>query len=130
VVPQGNLVSLKNVGDGGKGSTLTRTVAVKLTAQEVAPGSCPAGEISAPTAVTLYIEDDDGDIVINDTNKREAVCESGKTTHMKFGVRYVGPKNCAGSVPPSGQVSKGDLIVVASTVDGVLNDTLRIQCKK
>jgi hypothetical protein len=129
VVPQGNLVALKNVGDGGKGSKLTRTVTVKMEAQEVAPGSCPIGEISAPTSVTLHIEDDDGDVVIDKT-KNTFVCESGKQTHVKFGVRYEGPENCAGSVAPTTQVSKGDLFVTASTADGSLDDTLRIQCKR
>jgi hypothetical protein len=100
-----------------------------MVAQEVSAGSCPNGETSGPTSVTLYIEDDDGDTVINRT-KNGFVCESGKTTHMKFGVTYEGPENCAGSVEPAGQVSKGDLFVTASTVDGTYDDTLRIQCKK
>jgi hypothetical protein len=129
VVPQGNLVALKNVSTGGKGSKLTRTVSVKLEAREVSPGSCPAGEISEPTSVTLRIVDDDGDVVI-DRTKNSFVCESGKQTHMKFGVRYEGPENCAGSVAPTRQVSKGDLFVIASTADGSLDDTLRIQCKR
>jgi len=123
------LVALKNVSDGGKGSKLTRTVAVKMEARERFPGSCPAGALSAPTAVTLSIVDDDGDVVINRT-KNSFVCESGKQTHMKFGVRYEGPVNCAGSVEPSAQVSKGDLFVTATTIDGSMDDTLRIQCKK
>jgi hypothetical protein len=100
-----------------------------MTAQEVFPGSCPEGALSAPTSVTLHIEDDDYDVVFDGT-KNGFVCESGKTTHMKFGVRYVGPENCKGSVEPTGQVSQGELFVNASTGDGSLDDTLRIQCKK
>jgi hypothetical protein len=129
VVPQGNLVALKNVSTGGKGSKLTRTVTVKMQAREVSPGSCPDGETSAPTSVTLHIEDDDGDVVIDKT-KNTFVCESGKQTHVKFGVRYEGPENCADSVAPTTQVSQGDLFVTASTSDGSLDDTLRIQCKR
>jgi hypothetical protein len=129
VVPQGNLVALKNVSTGGKGSKLTRTVAVKLVAEEISPGSCPHGEVSAPTSLHLFIEDDDGD-VISDSTKGPFVCESGKATHTKFWVRYEGPENCAGSVAPSSQTSKGDLLVTATTNDGQLDDALRIQCKR
>jgi hypothetical protein len=123
------MVSLKNVSDGGKGSKLTRTVAVKLTGQDVSPGSCKGDATSVPTDLSLYIEDDDGDVVI-DTSKGPFTCGAGKITHVKFGVRYKGPENCAGSAVPSGQVSNGDLFVTASTLDGQLDDTLRIQCKR
>ena len=134
VVPQGNLVALKNVSDGGKGSKLTRTVTVKMEAREVSPGSCPHGDISAPTPLNLKIVDDDGDVII-DSTKGPFVCESGKAVHTKFWMRYEGPENCKGSAVPSSQTSKGDLLVTATTSDGslddiVLDDTLRIQCKR
>jgi hypothetical protein len=129
VVPQGNLVALKNVGTAGKGSELTKAVVVKMVAQDVTPGSCPIGAVSGPTSVNLYIEDDDGDVVI-DRSRNSFICESGMTAHVKFAVRYEGPKNCEGSAVPTGQVSKGDLFVTASTSDGVYSDRLRIQCKK
>jgi len=126
-VPQGNLVALKNVEDGGKGSKLTRTVTVKLVAEEVSPGSCPYGTIT-PTPVNLTIVDDDGDYVINAS--KNASCEFGTTTHIKFGVKYEGPENCKDSAVPTGQVSKGYLFVTASANGGTLDDTLGIQCKK
>jgi hypothetical protein len=130
VVPQGNLVSLKNVSDGGKGSKLTRTVAVKLVAQDATPGSCVAGSISGPTSVHLYIVDDDGDVVIN-RSKNGFICEAGKITHMKFGVRYEGPENCKDSDVPTQQTSNGDLYITATaSPGGELTDTLRIQCKR
>jgi hypothetical protein len=130
VVPQGNLVALKNVSTGLKGSTLTRTVAVKLVAQEVSPGSCPSGTVSAPTAVHLTILDDTDDVIIDADAKGLFTCVSGRVTHVKFGVRYQGPENCKGSVAPTQQVSQGDLFVTASTNDGSLDDALRIQCKR
>ena len=129
VVPQGNLVSLKNVETGGKGSKITRTVTVKLTAEEVFPGSCPSGATSDPTSVTLTILNDSGGTVI-DSTKNSFVCESGKNTHVKFGVRYEGPRDCKDGVVPVGQVSKGDLFVTASTTSASLDDTLGIQCKR
>jgi hypothetical protein len=129
VVPQGNLIALKNVGTGGKGSTVMRTVTVKLVAEEVYPGSCPSGATSGPAWVNLLILDDDGGVII-DATKSSITCESGKNTHVKFGVKYEGPENCKGSSVPSGQVSKGDLFVTATTNGGSLDDWLGIQCKK
>jgi hypothetical protein len=129
VVPQGNAVALKNVEDGGKGSTIERSITVKLEAQEARPGSCPTGATSNPTTVNLYIEDDDGDLVF-DRSKNSFVCTSGMTTNAKFGVRYTGPENCKDSAVPAKQTSSGRLYVNATTVDGGLNDTLKIQCKR
>jgi len=131
VVPQGNLVSLKNVSTGEKGSTLTRTVTVKLIAEDAFPGSCQNGSTSGPTAVGLYIEDDDEDVVIDEVSKTSFICTAGKTTHVKFWVRYEGPENCEGSAVPTKQTSNGDLDITATTSPGgELNDTLRIQCKR
>jgi len=127
IVPQGNLIALKNVGDGGKGSTLTRTVTVKLVAVEASPGSCPAGTVSA-SPVTLMMVDDDLDGIINST--KNVFCESGEKTHVKFWVEYEGPENCAGSVAPAQQVSRGKLTVTATASGGQLIDELGIQCKK
>ena len=129
VVPQGNAVALKNVEDGGKGSTIERSMTVSLEAQEASPGSCPDGATSNPTTVNLYIEDDDGDLVFN-RSKNSFVCTAGQKVHAKFGVRYTGPENCKDSAVPSKQSSRGSLFVTASTADGSLNDTLKIQCKR
>jgi hypothetical protein len=129
VVPQGNAVALKNVSDGGKGSTIERSITVKLEAQEASPGSCPLGATSDPTWVNLYIEDDDGDVVING-RKNSFVCKSGMTVNAKFGVRYTGPENCKDSAVPSNPISKGTLFVNATTGDGSLDDSLKIQCRR
>jgi hypothetical protein len=72
--------------------------------------------------------DDDGDGIINST--KNASCESGTKTNVKFWVKYEGPENCAGSVAPAQQVSRGDLYVTATATGGQLNDELGIQCKK
>jgi hypothetical protein len=129
VVPQGNAVALKNVGDGGKGSTIERSITVQLEAQEASPGSCPYGATSNPTTVNLNIVDDDGDLVF-DRSKNSFVCTSGEKVHAKFGVRYTGPENCKDSLVPNKQTSTGTLFVTATTADGTYEDTLRIQCKK
>jgi len=129
VVPQGNAVALKNVADGGKGSTIERTITVQLEAQEATPGSCPLGATSNPTTVNLYIEDDDGDLVY-DRSKNSFVCTAGQKVHAKFGVRYTGPENCKDSAVPSKQTSRGTLFVNATTADGSMDDTLKIQCKR
>jgi hypothetical protein len=129
VVPQGNAVALKNVEDGGKGSSTQRSITVQLQAQEASPGSCPYGATSNPTTVHLFIEDDDGEVV-NDSSKNSFVCTSGSKIHAKFGVRYNGPENCKDSEVPIQQTSKGTLFVTATTADGVYEDTLKIQCKR
>jgi len=102
---------------------------VSLEAQEASPGSCPLGATSNPTTVNLYIEDDDGDMVFN-RSKNSFVCTAGQKVHAKFGVRYTGPDNCKDSAVPSKQTSRGSLFVIASTADGSLDDTLKIQCKR
>ena len=76
----------------------------------------------------MTMVDDDGDEIINST--KNVYCESGTNTHTKFWVKYEGPENCAGSVAPTSQVSKGDLVVTATTNDAELEDVLRIQCKR
>jgi hypothetical protein len=128
VVPQGNAVTLKNVGDGGKGSTRERSITVQLEAQEASPGSCPPGATSNPTTVRLTIVDDDGGLVF-DRNKNSFVCTSGEKVNAKFGVEYSGPENCKDSAVPD-KTSTGTLFVNATTADGSYDDTLKIQCKK
>ena len=130
VVPQGNVAALRNVGSGGKGSTLDRSLTVQLEAQEASPGSCPDGATSDPTTVDLFIEDDDGDEVF-DRRKNSFVCTAGKRVHAKFVVQYRGPENCENSAVPSEQASRGEIFVTATTADGPpLNDTLGILCKR
>jgi hypothetical protein len=131
VVPQGNAVALRNVADGGKGSTVEKSMTVSLEAREATPGSglCPDGATSKPTTVNLFIEDDDGDVIFN-RSKNSFVCTAGQKVHAKFGVRYSGPENCKDSAVPVKQVSSGKLFVNATTADGSLNDNLKIQCKR
>jgi len=129
VVPEGNLVALKNVGDGGKGSTVERSVAIQLETREASPGSCPKGITFGPRPLDLSIVDDDGDVVFSGS-KKSLICTSGERTYTKFGVRFQGPQNCKDSTAPAGQVSTGDLFVDASTTDGSYSDIMKIQCKR
>ncbi len=129
VVPQGNLAALRNVGSGGKGSTLERSLTIQLEAQEASPGSCPDGATSGPTTVSLHIEDDDGEVIF-DGSKNSFVCTAGNRVNVKFGVVYRGPENCENSAVPSPQTSRGEIIVNATTAAGSLNDVLGILCKR
>ena len=130
VIPGGNLASLRNVEEGGKASTIIKSVTVQLDAREASPGSCPEGATSDPTTVNLFIEDDDGDVVFFGS-KKGFICKAGEEkTNAKFGVRFRGPENCAGSIVPVENISAGDLFINATTVDGTLDVVRRIRCRK
>jgi len=126
VLPGGNLVKLRDVATSGKASTLAASVAVRLKAVDVTPGSCTGGESSDPVSVHLYLEDDDGDVII-DRSRAGFVCTAGKKTHAKFTAYFEGPKNCKDSAVPVGQ-SKGSLTGLATTGDGSLNISRKITC--
>ncbi len=130
VAPGGNLATLKNVATGGKGSRAYRNLTVKLEAQDVTHGSCPRGATSDPVAVSLRIEDDDGDVII-DQSKSGFVCVGQQPVFAKFWVSYEGPKHCKGSAVPTGNSpSHGDLFVTVATEDGSLIPTRGIVCKR
>ena len=130
VTPGGNLATLKNVATGGKGSRTYRNLTVKLEAQDVTHGSCPRGATSNPVSVSLRIEDDDGDVII-DQSKSGFVCIGQQPVFAKFWVRYEGPKNCKDSAVPTGNSpSQGDLFVTVATEDGSLIPTRGIVCKR
>jgi hypothetical protein len=130
VLPANNdLASLRDVATGGSGSTATKSLTVQLEGSEASPGSCPAGAISDPTTVNLFIEDDDGDVVI-DAIGVGFVCTMGVKVQANFDVLFQGPLNCKDSAVPSGQSSSGDLFVSANTEDGSLNQIRGIKCSQ
>jgi len=126
VLPGGSLAKLRDVSTNGKASVETTTVAVRLKAVDVTPGSCTAGSSSDPATVSLYLEDDDGDLIV-DRSKTGAVCTNGTKTYVKFPVSFEGPKNCKDSVVPVNQ-SKGTVSVQATTADGTVLTTRKITC--
>jgi hypothetical protein len=100
-----------------------------LEAIEASPGSCPNGASSDPTAVSLFIVDDDGDVVFNGSQSG-FVCSPGVKLQANFMVRFEGPENCKDSAVPSGQATDGDLFINASTEDGSLDRVRTIRCSK
>ncbi len=130
VIPGGVLAALKDVGTGGKASTIIRTVTVQLEAQESSAGSCPTGATSEPTMLNLRMVDDDDQIFFL-RNKAGLVCTAGEPTNAKFWARYSGPMNCKDSAVPTGnQPSAGNLFLTATTADGVLEVVRNIVCKR
>jgi hypothetical protein len=121
-----NLATLKDVATGGKGSSSQRVLIVKLEAEDVTHKSCPEGATSNPVTVSLRIEDDDGDVLI-DQSKSGFVCVGQRLVGAKFVVRYEGPKNCKDSAVPTG---RGDLFVTVTTEDGSLIPTREIVCHR
>ena len=124
-----DLASLRNVATGGSGSTATKSLTVQLEGAEASPGSCPTGAYSEPTAVNLFIEDDDGDVII-DAIGEGFVCRMGFKVQAGFDVFFQGPLNCENSAVPSGQSSNGDLFVHADTADGSLDQIRGIKCSR
>jgi hypothetical protein len=129
LLPVGNFVSLRNVATGGKGSTVDKSIGVQLEAIEASPGSCPTGATSEPTTVSLFIEDDDGDVVFTGSGEG-FVCSPGVKLQANFDMRFQGPENCKDSAIPSGQATDGDLFVNASTEHSSLNEVRTIRCSK
>ena len=70
------------MASAGKASTLTKSVAIRLKAEDSTPGSCTTGMSSDPVTVSLLLVDDDGDVIIN-RSKPGFVCSFGATTHAK-----------------------------------------------
>jgi hypothetical protein len=95
-----NQVVLKNVGSGGKGSHNTRKMVMTLNAVDGPYETCDPGEFSDPMWVKLKMVDDDGDVLVDSSER--VVCEGGGvTTTVKWNVSFQGPLNCEnGAVPP------------------------------
>ncbi len=129
VVPAGNLAALRNVSSGEKGSTLTRSIAVLLKAQDTSPGSCPTGASSDPVSVSLSLTDDSGHPIPVSAAKAPVVCISGRSVKAKFTAVYTGPDNCKDGVSPPHHVSKGDVNITATSDHGALSQTGKILCK-
>jgi len=126
VLPGGSLATLQNVATSGKASTVTTSVAVRLKAVDLTPGSCTAGSSSDPATVSIHLEDDDGDVIL-DRSKTGAVCTNGKKTYAKFPVTFEGPKNCKDSLAPASQ-SKGTISIQATTGNGAVLTTRKLTC--
>jgi hypothetical protein len=126
ILPGGNLAQLRNVATGGKASKVAKSVTVRLSAQDVTPGSCTSGESSDPVTATLMLVDDDGEVILNNA-KPGFVCKANSTTNAKFTAIFEGPKNCEDSAVPVVQ-STGKIDVIMMTDDGVRNATRKIQC--
>jgi hypothetical protein len=117
------------VASGGKASILAKSVAVRLRAEDVTPGSCTTGESSDPVTVSLLLVDDDSEVIIN-RSKPGITCSFGQKTTVKFTGRFEGPKNCKDSVAPGQQPTQGDLFATVTTDDGgPLMATRQIMCK-
>jgi hypothetical protein len=126
--PETNLAELRNVASGGKASTVVGSVAVRLEAEDVTPGSCTAGESSDPVMLSLFLQDDDGEVILNRA-KLGLVCSFGQKTTVKFTAWFEGPKNCKDSAAPGGQPTQGDIFALATTDDGSLLVTRKIMCR-
>jgi hypothetical protein len=112
----------------GKGASLDRSFSVALRARDRVPGSCSAGATSNPVDVRLELLDDDGDLVL-DAIEPGIVCTPGAPTFVKFAVEFELPENCKGSELPR-RTSRGDIHVKATTVDGSLEATRTLLCKR
>lgn len=126
LIPGGTIAMLRNVATGGKASKVPKSVTVRLKADDVTPGSCTSGGSSDPVTVSLLLEDDDGDVILNQA-KPGFVCTANTWTDAKFTAIFEGPKNCEDSVAPT-QQSIGDIDVTMVTDDGTRHAARKIKC--
>ena len=125
--PGRNLAKLRDVATGGKASKVPESITVRLAAGDTTPGSCTPGSNSDPVTVSLFLEDDDGDVIL-DRSKPGFVCSAGEKTYAKFTAFFEGPKNCKNSAVPATQTSQGNISAVMTTDDGALTATRKILC--
>ena len=121
LIPGGNLAALRNVATGGKASTVRKSVTVRLKAE-----GCTSGMSTDPVTVSLLLEDDDGEVILNHA-KPGFVCTANTWTDAKFTAIFEGPKNCENSAVPV-QQSTGDIDVTMMTDDGTRHATRKIKC--
>jgi hypothetical protein len=129
VTPAGNVATLRNTADNGKGARQDDIVTVNIKAESRTPGSCTSGDSSEPISVTLRMVDDDGD-VIADSTKVGYRCfgTQGGQNNLRFLVRYK-KNNCEGSVaPPPGSGSTGEIDVTVTTGHDEFEGTRGIKC--
>jgi hypothetical protein len=81
---------------------------------------------SAPVTVSLLLEDDDGEVILNHA-KPGFVCTANTWTDAKFTAIFEGPKNCENSAVPV-QQSTGNISVTMTTDDGTRNAKRKIKC--
>ena len=96
-------MTLNKTKGEGKGSSKTVNVTVNVHAESRTPGSCTAGDASEPITLSLLLEDDDGDVIL-DESKVGYQCFGTGSNSVKFQARYT-VKNCENSVPPQGSVA-------------------------
>jgi hypothetical protein len=127
-VPSGNLAVLKNTSVlHGKGSIQEKKVGVVLKARERTRGACHPRSSTDTFSLRLRMVDDDGD-VIHDETHADLTCNR-RIRQEKFWVTYE-VENCAGSEPPDGRNSKGNVTVTATTEDGTLVSSRILKCNK
>jgi hypothetical protein len=126
VVPAGNLASLNKTSTGGRRSILTKKVGVVLKAHERTRGACRPRSSTDTFSLRLYIEDDDGDVILDET--RTGLTCNRRVGQEKFMATYT-VENCAGSVAPSRR-SKGEITVTATTEAGELVASRTLKCNK
>jgi hypothetical protein len=91
---------LQNVATGGKGADATRKMVMIVHAVDAPGATCDPGEFSNPTLVNLKMVDDDGDVLVNSSER--IVCEGASvTTTVKWDVFFQGPMNCKNGAVPS-----------------------------
>jgi hypothetical protein len=124
-------VALKNVGNGGKGSKVTRNVNVSVQAVDAPGARCNPNESSEPTSINLRMVDDGGHVIID--RSKTIVC-SGRpheTFNVKIGVTFRGPDNCKDGLVPATQ-SNGEIATTATGSAGTTTfvETTKIKCRK
>jgi hypothetical protein len=126
ITPGGTMAVLNNTASGGRGSTQIKAVSVVLSADELTRGACRPNTSTDTFSLTLLMEDDDGDTIIDHT-LHDLTCNRTVGTEA-FEVIYM-VDNCAGSLPPSQhRGSKGTITVTATTEGGELVVNRLLKC--
>jgi hypothetical protein len=122
-----NLITLTNVGTGGKGSSGTKTLTVTIHAADAPGATCDTGESSDPVSANLRLVDDDGDVLLD--SAKTIVCGPPGSLSLNRIAFFQSPLNCENSAVPSGN-SFGD-IFATSTIDAdVYEETLTLKCSE
>jgi len=126
-------VVLRNVADGGKGSSNTRKVSIYYHTDDAPGRRCNGNEASEPTLLNLKMVDNDGDILIDDG--KTVVCRArdkqvGALTLTRE-VFFQGPKNCLDSAVPTGKgFTDGPVTATASIPYQELVGEVNVKCRE
>jgi hypothetical protein len=132
IFPGGTVANLRELGDGGKGSTRTAAIGVAVNAVDRIRGSnlCPDDPEgpyeTAQAQITLHTEDESGNVILDRTTT--VTCVSGIDNPTKF-IATFGPANCAGGVVPD-RSSNGKIYTTVTGEAGNLSRTQTIKCRK